>query len=60
MKYDLELSRRLWIIKSSRVTSRVKSLNGKKKQSFEYTEDKDGDGPWNVGFFRQLTTWRGW
>jgi hypothetical protein len=33
--YDLELLRRLCIIKSSRASSRVKWLNGEKNQSFE-------------------------
>jgi hypothetical protein len=42
--YNLELSRWLYIIKCCRVTSWS-------TEALQYSEDEDGDGPQNVGFF---------
>jgi hypothetical protein len=48
--YDLELSRRLCIIKSSRAISRVKWFKHEETNvSRSNPEDEDGDGPRNVG-----------
>jgi hypothetical protein len=46
--YDLELLRRLCIIKSSRATSRVRWLNGEKKTTFRGPSPSSSSGYWSV------------